>query len=161
MNFDSCSKICSKCTCTYLGYTWPPVRFSNYFFLWNHLILSKIILIFRTFLNEISNDLFEFLIIYLHYDLNLSLFFLFCWFSVSITLDNFLKECNSLNYDFLNNLFNYGFLNKYRTLYRINALSLNTSRQLFQIEWKNDSVGWMWWFIILHVFWCRISVERI
>lgn len=136
LNFDSRSKICSKCMCTYLGYTWPPVRFSNYFFLWTYLSLSKIILIFRAFLNEISNDLFEFLMIYLHDDLNLS-FFLFCCFSVSITLDDFLTEYNLLNYNFLNDLFNYGFLNKYKTLYRINTLSHNTSRQLFQIEKKN------------------------
>jgi len=68
--------------------------------------------------------------------MNLS-FFLFCCFSVSITLDNFLTENNLLNYNFLNDSFNHGFLNKYRTLYRINTLSHNTSRQLLQIEKKS------------------------
>ena len=102
---------------------------------------------------RISNDLFTWWFEFI--------FFLFCCFSVSITLDDFLTEYNLLNYNFLNDLFNYGFLNKYKTLYRINTLSHNTSRQLFQIEKKNRigllrtsyyvaSVGWMRWFILLY-----------
>jgi len=166
LNFDSRSKICSKCMCTYLGYTWPPVRFSNYFFF---VELSDFI---KDYLNfpcifkwnfqwsfRISNDLFTWWFDFI--------FFLFCCFSVSITLDNFLTEYNLLNYNFLNDLFNYGFLNKYIELIRLVIIPQDNCSRLKKKSHRSSAnivlccICWMNVMVYTPVFWCRISVERI